>query len=290
MAQFEEERLPHTEEQESFSALVASGIRIPPQPGILIELRELLSSADYTVGSVSKVINQDPGLVSMLFKVSRSPVFSRGRKFDKLADVLQVIGIKQTFNLVQAVALSTAIGGEKREAFARFWTRAGEVAELAALIASDVVSVCNVFPDQAYMAGIFHLCGVPVLMMRFPEYCKVFDLGNASRWPNLAEEDARFNVDHCSIGYLVACHWGLPDFVCAAVRYQDEIPPQESGASVSLVCIVQLATHAYLRLAREPNPVWKSIGPGVLDELGLTANGLDDYLDDLFCRFHGRDL
>lgn len=279
-----------SEEQASLDALASCGIRIPPQPGILIELRELLASADYSVASVSKVIGQDPGLVSMLFRISRSPVFSRGRKFEKLADVIQVVGITQICNLVQSITLSTAIGGDNRKAFARFWTRAGEVAELAALIASDLVAVCNVFPDQAYMAGIFHQCGVPVLMMRFPEYCKAFNIDNSRRWPDLAEEDSRFNVDHCNIGYLVARHWGLPDFVCAAVRYQHEIPTQEGGAAVSLVCIVQLATHAYTCLAREPDPSWESIGAGVLDELGLPANGLADYLDDVFCRFHGNKL
>ena len=58
------------------------------------------------------------------------------------------------------------------------------------MIAGDQVSVCNVFPDQAYMAGIFHECGVPVLMMRFPDYCSKLHLDDVSCWPNLAEEDA----------------------------------------------------------------------------------------------------
>jgi HD-like signal output (HDOD) protein len=275
------------EDQRELDSLVASGIRIPPQPRILIELREMLDSSDYTVGSVSRIINQDPGLVAMLFKVSRSPVFSRGRKFDKLGDVLQVIGIQQTCNLVQSIALSTAISEGTKNAFARFWTRSGEVAQLASLIAADHVTGCNVFPDQAYMAGIFHQCGVPVLMMRFPEYCKKLHRNETNYWPNLAEEDANFNVDHCTIGYLVARHWGLPDFVCAAIRYHDEIPTEEAGAAISLVSIVQLAIHAHLCLNMQANPAWGTIGAKVLDELGIPAIELDDYLDELFRRFEG---
>ncbi len=278
------------EEQQALDRMAASGIRIPPQPRVLIELRDKIATGDYSVRSISSIIGQDPGLVAMLFKASRSPVFSRGRKFDKLDQVLQVIGVKQTYNLVQAIALSTAIGSGTRKAFELFWTRSSEVAQLAAMIAEDHVSVCNVFSDQAYMAGIFHECGVPLLMMRFPDYCNKLKLDDVCCWPNLAEEDEKFNVDHCSVGYLVARHWGLPDFVCAAIRYHHEIPTEELGAAISLVSIVQLAIHFYHRINDQPNPVWAKIGGRVLEEIGLTADDLEDYLEDVSNRFHQAGL
>lgn len=273
-------------EQKALDHLAASGIRIPPQPKVLIELRDKIATGDYSIRSISRIIGQDPGLVAMLFKASRSPVFSRGRKFDKLDQVLQVIGVKQTYNLVQAIALSTSIGNGTRKAFEVFWERSGEVAQLAAMIAEDHVSVCNVFPDQAYMAGIFHECGVPVLMMRFPEYCKKLQLDNACCWPSLAEEDAKFKVDHCSIGYLVARHWGLPDFVCAAIRYHHEMPTEELGAAISLVSIVQLAIQFHHRINDQSNPLWDKIGPRVMEEIGLTSDDLEDYFDDVCARFN----
>ena len=273
-------------DQKAVSDLLAQGIRIPPQPRILLELRQAIEGTDYTIGTISRIINQDPGLVAMLFRISRSPAFSRGRKLDKIGDVLQVIGIQQSYNLVQSIALSTAIGWATQNALARFWSRAGAVAELSSLIAEDHVAVCNVFPDQAYLAGIFHQCGVPVLMMRFPDYCKKLRLDDAQSWPDLAQEDAIFNVDHCSIGYLVARHWGLPDFVCAAVRYHDEFPPEAAGQALSLVCIVQLAIHGYLVNNRQTNPAWGTIGARVLEELGLSAHELNDYLDEVLRRFN----
>lgn len=275
-----------SEEQEALERLAANGIRIPPQPKVLIELRDKIATGDYSIRAIGNIIGQDPGLVAMLFKASRSPVFSRGRKFDKLDQVLQVIGVKQTYNLVQAIALSTAVSDGTRKAFDRFWTRSGEVAQFSAMIAEDHVSVCNVFPDQAYMAGIFHECGVPVLMMRFPAYCKTLQLDNVSCWPKLSEEDAKFNVDHCSVGYLVARHWGLPDFVCAAIRYHHEMPTEELGAAISLVSIVQLGIHFYHRLNDQPNEVWQKIGGRVMEEIGLPALDFEDYFEDVSQRFH----
>ncbi len=273
-------------DQKALEQLATSGIRIPPQPKVLLELRDVITRGDPDIRSVGRIISQDPGLVAILFKASRSPVFSRGRRFDKLEQVLQVIGIKQTYSLVQAAALSASISAGARKAFERFWARSEEVAQFAAMIAEDQVTVCNVFPDQAYMAGIFHQCGVPLLMMRFPDYCEKLQLDDPNYWPDLAEEDAKFQVDHCTVGYLVARHWGLPDFVCDAIRYHHDTPTEETGAAISLVGILQLAVHAYLRGSMQTNPVWATIGDRVLEEVGIQALELDDYLDELQRRFN----
>jgi HD-like signal output (HDOD) protein len=276
-----------TDEQQVLDNLAANGIRIPPQPTVLLQLRDKIASGDYDLRSIGRIISHDPGIVALLFKAARSPVFSRGRKFENLEQVVMVIGVKQTYNLVQAVSLSTAISDPKRKAaFELFWSRAHEVAQIAAMIAEDQVSVCNVFPDQAYMAGIFHECGVPVLMMRFPDYCDKLHLDDMRCWPNLSEEDKKFNVDHCSIGYLVAKHWGLPDFVSAAIQYHHEMPGEEIGAAISLVAILQLGIHFYHRINNQPNPIWDVIGGRVLDEIGIVPTEFEDYFEEISNRFH----
>lgn len=268
--------------------LVTKGIKIPPQPKVLLELQRKLASDNYDVRSLAKIIAADPGISAMLFKVARSPLFGRGKKFDALDQVIMVVGVKQTFNLVQAMALSAAVSDSSRKAFDIFWTRAQEVAQLSALIAADRVSICNVFPDQAYMAGIFHECGVPVLMLRFPDYCKSLKLENASCWPNLAEEDARFNVDHCSIGYIVARHWNLPDFVCNAIQYHHDMPRDELGAAKTLVAILQLAVQFYHRVVEIDNPVWPKIRDEVLNELGIHPEAEQEYFEEISEQFLAR--
>lgn len=276
-------------EKEALERLAKQGVKIPPQPRVLMELQRLLASDDYEMRSVAKVIGQDPGIVALLFKLARSPAFSRGKKVDSLEQILMVVGIKQVFNLVQAAALSTSLGDKTRRAFEVFWNRAHEIAQMAAIIAEDRVSVCNVFPDQAYLAGIFHECGVPVLMLRFPRYCAALQLDNATCWPNLAEEDAKFHVDHCSVGYLVARHWGLPDFVCDAIRFHHELPEENTvGASVTLVAIIQLGAHYYHMLHHVDDPLWQKIGTRVLSEIGLGADDEKDYYEQVCASFLDR--
>jgi HD-like signal output (HDOD) protein len=273
-------------EQDALDQLAKQGIKIPPQPRVLLELQKLLASDDYDMRSVTKVISQDPGIVALLFKATRSPAFARARSAKTLDQIVMVVGIKQVFSLVQAVSLSSTICDSTRRAFEIFWSRAHAIAQMAAVIADDRVSVCNVFPEQAYLAGIFHECGVPVLMMRFPQYCETLKLENATCWPILSEEDTKFDVDHCSVGYLVARHWGLPDFVCDAIRYHHDLPEEKTiGASVSLVAIVQAASHFFHRLNHVEDPMWNELGPRVISELGLGQDEEDDFYEMMSGRF-----
>ena len=271
--------------EKAIKELVAKGIKLPPQPKILLEFQAILASDDYSMKDLTSIISRDPSVTAMLFKAVHSPVFGRNKKLNSLEQVLMVVGVKQTFNLVQAIALSTSISNATRKSFEIFWTRSHEVAQLAALIAADRVSVCNIFPDQAYMAGIFHECGVPVLMQRFPDYCAKLHLDNTSCWPNLAEEDALFNVDHCSIGYLVAHHWKLPDFICHAILYHHELPHEELGAVRTLVATLQLAIHFYHRIIRTDHQVWWKIREEVLAELGLHLDEEQRYYEEITEQF-----
>jgi HD-like signal output (HDOD) protein len=127
---------------------------------------------------------------------------------------------------------------------------------------------------------------VPVLMQRFPDYCKSLKMENACCWPNLSEEDSRYQVDHSSIGYLVARHWNLPDFVCAAIQYHHEMPNPGLGATCSLVAILQLAIHFYHRITGIDDPLWPTIRGFVLNELGIHSDAEQEYFEEIHERFH----
>jgi len=277
------------DEKTAIEQLAKHGVKLPPQPRVLVELQRLLLSEDYDTRSVARVIGQDPGIVALLFKAARSPAFARARNAQTLEQILMVVGIKQVFNLVQAASLAMSLGDKARRAFEVFWNRAHEIAQMAAIVAVDRVSICNVFPDQAYLAGIFHECGVPVLMLRFPQYCEKLHLDDATCWPDLSAEDEKLDVDHCTVGFLMARHWGLPDFVCDAVRFHHDLPEGKIiGASVSMVAIIQVASHFYHQLHHVSDPLWDRIGPRVLSELGLGLDEEKDYAERITGRFLDR--
>jgi len=266
--------------------LLAYGMKIPAQPRVLNELRKHIQRNELDVRVLARIINQDPGLTALLFKVVGNSAYRKHQPFDTVEEILHAVGVEQTFNLVQAVALSS-VGDIKnnRQFYETFWARSHAVGQLAMLIAEERNVVCNIFPDQAYLAGIFHDCGVPLLMQRFPTYCAEMKLGTSGIWIDLGEEDRKFNTDHCVVGYLVARHWRLPEFICDAIRYHHAIGELGLHEARSMVAIIQLAIDIYYRDQRVPSPEWERLKDDVLPELGLSEDTLPEFVDIILERF-----
>lgn len=268
--------------------LLEGGIKIPPQPRVLEELRQRVARKDLDVRRLARVIEQDPGVLAMLFKVVASPAYRQHQPFDAVDQILHAVGVRQTINLIAAIALASAGSvGKNRQVYEAFWSRSQRIGQLAMLIADERIAVCNIFPDQAYLAGIFHDCGLPLLMQRFPTYCREMRLGSDNNWIDLADEDRKFNADHCVVGYLVARHWSLPDFICDAIRFHHAFGELGELAARSMVAILQLAIDIHYRDLRISNPEWERVKPLVLPELGLGEDTLPEFVDIVVERFHG---
>ncbi len=267
--------------------LLESGVKIPPQPRVVEDLRKLIARKEMDVRVLARTINQDPGVAAMLFKVVGNAAYRQLQPFDSIEGILHAVGVQQTYNLVQAITL-TAVGDKKKNpaVYEAFWARSQAVGQLAMMIADERIAVCNIFPDQAYLAGIFHDCGVLLLMQRFPTYCKEMRLSEPGCWVELAAEDSKFNADHCVVGYLVGRHWHLPEFICDGIRHHHHIRDIGDHQARSMVAILALAIDIYYRDQRVANPEWDEIKHDVLEELGLSEDALPEFIDVILERFH----
>lgn len=270
--------------------LLEKGIKIPPQPRVLMELRKLLMSGDFDIRALSRLITQDAGISALLFKAAQSTVYRNHHPFESVDQILMTIGVKQAFNLVQGAALASAAQVKNNpKAYEAYWSRSQMIAQLAMLVAEERVTVCNIFPDQAYMVGIFHDCGVPVLMQRFPTYCKSLKLEEPGSWADLAEEDKRFNADHAVIGYLVGRHWKLPDFVCDAIHFHHDMAQLDNHDARTMVAILQMAIQLYHQVQHIAYPEWAKISTEVFNELGIHQDSAPEFVDDLIERFYAEN-
>jgi HD-like signal output (HDOD) protein len=136
------------------------------------------------------------------------------------------------------------------------------------------------------MAGLFHECGVPILMQRFPDYGKALRLSASKEWPDLTQEDSQFKTDHCVTGFLLARHWHLPDFICQAVRFHHDILSTEHKAT-TMVAILQISIHIHNAYAGHQDPEWENNCPRVLDELGISLEGLKEFEEEVYDTYKG---
>jgi HD-like signal output (HDOD) protein len=269
-----------TEDQRHFDALLSKGVNLPPQPKVLIEIDHLASQPRVNNKAIASLVSSDPALSAALFKIVNSPATGLRRRVDTIDSAITVLGLKQVINLIKCSAIRKAIG-DGAAVYEKFWERSADIARLAAIIAQKRVSVCNIFPDQAYMAGLFYECGVPLLMQRFPEYAKSFQLADSGGWPDLGAEDSLFNTDHSIAGYLVSRTWHLPDFISAAIRYHHDID-NANLEHRAMVAMLQMAAHLYnLRYSQPDEPEWNDDRLLVLQELGLSEEGEQEFAEEV---------
>lgn len=267
--------------------LMARGLKLPPQPKVVEELQKCRLRQENDLRVVARIISQDAGITAQLFRAVQSPVYREHQPFVSVEKILQALGIDQVFNLVQAIALATATTARAhRKTYEHFWANSTSIAQLAMLVADDRVAVCNILPDQAYLAGIFHDCGVPLLMERFPSYCRTLELDKQLVWFSLAAEDSNYQTDHSVVGYFVAKHWKLPDSICDAIRFHHDLPRLDDHDARSMVAILQMAFHLLCRNLQIDNPEWGQTAWAVLDELGMDEASLPEFMDEILERFN----
>ncbi|MCX7626856.1 MAG: HDOD domain-containing protein [Methylophilaceae bacterium] len=272
---------PKPLEGSEIEKILGHGVTIPPQPKVLMEIEQLVEQPQVSVKKVAALIAKDPALLAGVFRVVNSPAMGLVRRIDSVETAISLLGLKQVTNLLKSIAIRQALGGQT-QAYEKFWERSGDIAQIAAIIAHKQVSVCNVFPDQAYLAGLFHDCGVPVLMQRFSGYCAGL---NAGIWPDLAGEDRNFDTDHSVVGYLVGKHWRLPDFILGGIRYHHEILSVVHPAR-TVVAMLQMATHIYLlAMKQQDEPEWEACWEVVIEELGIAHEGLCEFEEDVIEEF-----
>lgn len=269
---------------ENLEQLIGKSITIPPQPKILVDIHALASQEQPNLGKIAKLVSQDVGLTAMIYKIINSPFYGLTKKIDSASQAISVIGLNPLFTIIKCIALRRGIGGNT-PAYDRFWEHSNDLAQLCSLIANQQKPASRVTPDQAYMLGLFSECGVAILMQRFPGYCDELNEKGFNIWPDLAEEDRKFNTSHDVVGYLLAKNWQLPESLCQAIRFHHDIVPSDNHETVSLVAILQMGMHISNLMSGFPDRDWPRTQHLVMQELCLDTDGLKEYEENIIDLF-----
>jgi HD-like signal output (HDOD) protein len=272
------------DEKTLLEQVLGSRINIPPQPTVLLEIDKLINKPNNQITAIGTLITKDVGLSAAIFKLVNSSFYNLPTPITNIPKAITILGINQVANLIKGLLLREAIGGNE-VAYEKFWERSNEIALLCAIIAKKQISACNIAVDQAYMAGLFHECGVPILMQRFPEYCKAFRLNQGSHWPDFLEEDKCFHTDHTVVGFFVTRHWNLPEFICQAIRFHHD-RLNIDHAALTMVSILQMARHLQNKLHRINDPEWLKAGGSIMDEIGVDKEGSVEFMEDVLEKFN----
>jgi len=272
-------------EQENLDKLLG-GVTIPPRPAVLIDLMKERNKDEPCLPTMARLIASDVGLSAAMMKTVNSPFFGLRRKIDSVPQAVTVMGIKNTVNIVTGLMLRSAIA-HKNVSYDRFWESADQVAMLSTFIAKRLPGVSS---DEAHTYGLFHDCGIPILMQKFPDYKDTLFSANAGDDELFtAVEDQRHTTNHATVGYLMAKTWHLPETLYQAILRHHDITVYTDPDSIqpkirTLIALGRLAKHlreTTFRMLEDHG--WESVGGYVLKALGISEAEYDDILDEV-CR------
>lgn len=255
-------------------------IPIPPCPGVITSLMEEIRQPEVDFNKIAKLIGGDVGLAASMLKMANSPFFSLRNKVNSVQLAISVLGLKNITQIIRGVALRQSVG--QGVSMDRFWDRSNFTAVVASRIAKGIPGFSS---EDAYTYGLFHDCGIPVLMQKFPDYKQKLSEANRSAELVVSIEDQHYSTNHAIVGSMLARNWLLPESVSKAILAHHDhtiLSDCRSDTSVcTLVAITLIAEHIVATFLGMPDDAeWLVAGESALDFLGYSHNELGEISED----------
>jgi HD-like signal output (HDOD) protein len=272
---------PHLSEEDRDSAVIIASMNltIPSQPELLRQLEAaILENPDISVNRLAAIVKRDSGVASRIFQLCNSVATELLGRIDTVEDAILCMGVNQILNIARSVAIEQMLGGTSSAAgFSAFWERSQAIAQMAAT--TTVQKNIGIGFDEAYLVGLFHDCGVAILMKALDgRYHEKLISNEMVDWTRITEVDKELEIDHALVGYVTAHYWNLPEYICYAIRHH-HTPPPKVGKARTLIALLQLSTHLHNRmLLGVDSPQWENERDTVLEALCITGDELRQYI------------
>ena len=260
-------------------AVIVDLIRQAPElPSAVLELSRLLRDPDAQLHAIVKLVSTDPVLSAKILRVTNSAAYGL-QKITSLQQAIVLLGFNNIWVLIHQLMTSHVLQPfarlEKKE-MTCLWRHAAAVAVCAKSIllsagyatheTSATVITCALMHD----VGKFLLRGLQPLQKEH-EYIAS---DGENLLPAVLDEDERYGINHCRLGYLLSTYWKLPEQVCTAIGFHHHASfdnwmeiPRHILPVVAIVAMSDcLASYAGFHDAR---PVAAMVRPEVFKAAGL---------------------
>ena len=269
---------------------VLQGISVPPQPQIMVDLQMEQAMPYPDLKAIARLISQDPGLSGALLKTVNSAFFGLANRIASIQQAVNLLGSNSVINLINAQSIRGELTDAAIVTLNRFWDTAQDVA-MACLTVAKRIGYPS--PDEAYTLGLFHNCGIPLMLKRFPGYMAVLEEAYASTCAGTRVTDIEnrvLNTNHAVVGLFVARSWKLPLHLCdvianhhnALALFSDELG---DGQAKTLLAILKMAEHicaCHRLLGDQPEDhEWAVVAQLVLEHVGLSEYDFECMRDSI---------
>jgi putative nucleotidyltransferase with HDIG domain len=244
---------------------------LPTLPAVAVEISRLTQDETSSAVDLERLIMTDQTLTSKLLAVANSAYYGRRGTVDTVRQAVVLIGFEAVQDLVLGVSLiglfdpTLQVPGVTMKGL---WAHSIGVAAASAALAQRASQ--PLARDRAFVAGLLHDIGKPLLLTLFPDYfAEVAAYAQEKRVCFLQAERRTINITHDVLGDTFARASFFPTRLQAGIA--DHHEPDLTADPVGLDVAVHLADYLVIRTiqtgrdALPPPP----LAPGAFDRLGL---------------------
>lgn len=256
---------------------------IPPQPQILSDILD----ANDNLGEIADIISKDVALSSGLLQTINSSYYGLANHITSIQQAAVLLGLNAVKNIVNCQLLRAQAGNYQNKDLSDFWQTANDVANTAATLVQTLGFGST---DEAYTLGLFHNCGIPILMEKHGDYQEIMQSAYNSDGIRITQvENDHYSTNHAVLGYMVSRTWKLPEHLRIAIRdhhnfdrlsFKDNDYGTEADTILAILKMAEHISHVHAVLGKDhEDNEWNLIKSDIFDFLGISEPDFDDISD-----------
>ncbi|MCP1675228.1 putative nucleotidyltransferase with HDIG domain [Natronocella acetinitrilica] len=197
--------------------------QLPAFPAVLLALLRTCQQPEPSSGDVESLVAQDSALSVRVLAVASSPVFARGDAPRDLTEAVRLLGLTTVHTIgitTGVVQFFNQLDGHELPWLEDFWRHSLGAATAARALAQESGLAA---PEEAYLAGLLHDIGQPLLAVLYRDAMQTIMAGVASGDTDACRaEQERLGISHDTLGAAMVDRWHLPGFLADAIRYHHQ--------------------------------------------------------------------
>ncbi|HUT25878.1 MAG TPA: HDOD domain-containing protein [Sumerlaeia bacterium] len=184
-------------------------IHLPVLPQVGAEAQKLTASETSSFEQIAEVVALDPGMSARILEVANSPLYAGVERIRSLRNAVSRIGIRETRNIVQAVACEDLFkSNDKRlsDLMGQLWMHSLAVAYSNEILAKALLIAES---DDFFMMGLLHDAGKLLIIHLIEEGYKTKIWTRTLIAADLLQE--LFNRHHNAFGLRLMEKWDYPE-------------------------------------------------------------------------------
>jgi HD-like signal output (HDOD) protein len=258
---------------------------IPPQPHILSDIQ----NANDNLKKIADIISQDVALSLGLLQTINSSYYGLANNISSIQQAAMLLGLKAVKNIVNCQLLRAQIGNYQNKDLSAFWQTAQDVANTAATLV-HILGFGST--DEAYTLGLFHNCGIPILMDKHADYLTTIQSAYNTSGTRITDaENSHYSTNHAVLGYMVSRTWKLPEHLRIAIRdhhnferlsFKHNDYSTEADTILAILKMAEHISHVHAVLGKDQKDnEWQTIKAGLFDFLGISEPDFEDISDSV---------